>query len=209
MSTVLPGSSRFAPVGTSSPTGARRRSVRVAPAAAASGASSGSSRMNSCRPFSIEIPLVTQSRSTRRHAGGKRPPCGRHADERDGRLERQRGRHVRDDRDPLLALPGARRVEDRDDVLAPVAQHAAHRLAVVRVAGEALGEDQQAPLRRAVSRHRGPAPPTGPASRPRTRRRGTDPRRSAGSRRGRRGRREGPRRSPPRFRGPTRPCSRA
>ena len=73
--TILPGTSRFAPLGTSRSSGGRRRSVSVAPDSRASGASSGSSRRNWCRPFSIPIPFVTQSRRISRQAGGNRPPC--------------------------------------------------------------------------------------------------------------------------------------
>ena len=79
------------------------------------------------------------------------PPGGREAaalggdpDERDGRAQRERRRDVGDDRIPLLGLPRPGRVEDPDDVLAAVAEDAAHRLAVVRIAGEALGQDEQA-----------------------------------------------------------------
>ncbi len=74
-----------------------------------------------------------------------------------------------------------------------IGEHAPRGLAVVRVAREALGEDQQ-PLRRA--RHRDPVSRTAPGRRRRRRRPATGRRRSAGSRRGRRGRRAARRRSP-------------
>ena len=50
---------------------------------------------------------------------------------------------------PSCVSPARVRVEDRDDLLGPVAHHAAGRLPVVRVGREALGEDQQ-PTRRAT-----------------------------------------------------------
>ena len=77
---------------------------------------------------------------------GSRPrrarPSGRIASPR-----RRRRRSARRD----SSRPAARRVEDRDDVLAAVAHDAAHRLPVVRVRREALGEDQ-----RSAPRHQGP-----------------------------------------------------
>ena len=67
--------SRFAPVGTLSPAGGLRRSRSSTPCRAASAASSGSSEMNSCRPFSTSSPAAMQPFSSSRHAGGKRPPA--------------------------------------------------------------------------------------------------------------------------------------
>ncbi len=78
-------------------------------------------------------------------------PCGRERaalrgdpDERHGRLEAKRLAHGGDDRKAVHRLARVLRVEDRDDVLAPVAQHATHRLAVVRVGRIALCEDEHA-----------------------------------------------------------------
>ena len=124
---------------------------------------SGSSARNWCRPFSMSSPFRMQSRSRSRQAGGKRPPCVATPTRAVVGSQRQGRGDVRDDRHTLLRLPRTRRVEDRDDVLAAVAQHPAHRLAVVRVAGEALGENQE-PSRRA-SRHRDRAPRTAPGRR--------------------------------------------
>src|SRR5215472_15453800 len=66
-----------------------------------------------------------------RSAGGRRR-----------RAERERVGDGADDRDALLRLARPRRVEDRGDVVPPVAEHAAHRLPVVRVAREPLSEQQ-------------------------------------------------------------------
>jgi hypothetical protein len=138
----LAGHLEIRPLGTSRSSGGRRRSVSVAPDARASGASSGSSRRNWCRPFSIPIPFGTQSRRiSARPAGTGRPAC-RDTDERHGRCERQRSGDVGDDRHaparpPPASSRGSRR-RPRGGSAAP-----AHGLAVVRVVREALGEDQQ------------------------------------------------------------------
>src|SRR5207237_2621006 len=97
-----------------------------------------------------------------RAGGQQRPPVGGElaalrddADERGRRLERKRLLDRGDDRDAVLALPRPRRVEDRDHVVASIAEDAVHRLAVVRVLRIALGEYEIALL----------APPAGAASR--------------------------------------------
>ena len=64
------------------------------------------------------------------------------ADERGRRPVRERLVEPADDRHAVLGLPRSLRVEDRDHVLGPVTEDAPHRLPVVRVAGEALSEDQ-------------------------------------------------------------------
>ena len=138
--------------------------------------------------------------------GGREPPAGgRDADERRRRVVGERLLDRADDREALLGLPRPRRVEDRDDLLGPVAKHAARGLPVVRVAGEPLRQDQEPTL----AGHRAPVPSRGAGCRSRTRRPARGRRRAGGSRRGRRGRtgsRCGRRR---RCRDPTRPCSRA
>src|SRR5205085_7011664 len=99
----------------------------------------------------------------------------RDADERRRRAERQRLLDRADDRQAVLALARARGVEDGDDVVAAVAQDAAGRLAVVRVAGEALSEDEIALRLQLRDRVR----VAGAGRRRGTRRRGRDPRRGA------------------------------
>src|SRR5581483_8963141 len=64
------------------------------------------------------------------------------ADERSVRLERERLLDAADHRHARAVLAGPAGVEDRGDAVAPVAEDAPHRLSVVRVAGEALREDQ-------------------------------------------------------------------
>ena len=54
-----------------------------------------------------------------------------------------------DDRDSVVRLPRPGRVEDRDHRVRPVADDAAHRLAVVRVVREALAEDEESSRPRA------------------------------------------------------------
>ena len=67
------------------------------------------------------------------------------ADEGRVRAERQPLLDGLHDADAVLRVPGLpRRVEDRRDVVAAVAEHAPHRLAVMRVGAEALSEDQVA-----------------------------------------------------------------
>ena len=89
------------------------------------------------------IPFVTQSRRISRQAGGNRPPCVATPTSATVGASGSAAATSATIGTPSSLLAGPRRVEDRDDVLAAVAQHAAHRLAVVRVAREALGEDQQ------------------------------------------------------------------
>ena len=82
-----------------------------------------------------------------RQAGGKRPPVRRDADERGRRRRaRARPRRCRRSGSPRGVSPARSRVEDRDDLLGPVAEHAARRLPVVRVGGVALREDQEPTL---------------------------------------------------------------
>ena len=67
----------------------------------------------------------------------------RNADERGVRVELERVVDAADDRHAVLGVSRrAGRVEDRYDVVAPVAQHPARRLAVMRIGAEALGQDQ-------------------------------------------------------------------
>ena len=94
--------------------------------------------------------------------GREAPARGGDADERRRRLVAEGLLDRADDRDAALGLPRSGRVEDRDDGSLAVGEDAARGLAVVRVAGEALGEDQQS-LRRA--RHRVPVSRTAPARR--------------------------------------------
>ena len=93
-----------------------------------------------------------QARRSARRAGGS-ALLGCHADEGDLRVEREGRIDITHDRDSGLLLPGANRVEDRHDVLTAIAQQPVHRLPVMPVGGEALGEDQ-----RALTRSQGRAP---------------------------------------------------
>ena len=95
---------------------------------------------------------------------GREPPAdGRYADERGGRMERQRRGDIAHDRHVPLVLTDARRVENGHDVVRAVPQDAVHRLGPMRIAREALCEDQEASRR--ATRHRGQALPTAPAPR--------------------------------------------
>src|SRR5262249_23845449 len=69
---------------------------------------------------------------------------GGDADDGGGRAERQRVFDRAHDPDPVLRLAGACRVDERDDGRQAVADAPARRLAVVRVAGEVLGQDEVA-----------------------------------------------------------------
>ena len=117
---------------------------------------------------------------------------GGDADERRRRARRRARRRSsrRSGRRPASPPPASSRGSRRPAARRRRARRG--RLAVVRVAGEALGEDQQ-PLRRLDTESR----PVGgaPGRRRRTRRPATGRRRSAGCRRGRRGRRAARRRS--------------
>ena len=89
-------------------------------------------------------PARIASFSSSRHAGGKRPPCVATPTSAAVGSYAQRLGDRADDREAVLASRPARvRVEQRDDVLGAVAHHAARGLAVVRVGGAALGEDQE------------------------------------------------------------------
>ena len=97
---------------------------------------------------------------------GRREPAAdrRDTDERSVWREGHRGLDVAHDRHASLLLADPGRVEDDDDVVRAVAQHAVHRLGPVWIAREALGEDQQPS--RSATRHRGLVPLTAPARRP-------------------------------------------
>ena len=64
------------------------------------------------------------------------------ADERGVRTEGERVVDGADDRDTVLALAGALRVEHRDDRVAPVTHDSARGLRVVRIVRELFSEDQ-------------------------------------------------------------------
>jgi hypothetical protein len=78
-------------------------------------------------------------------APGRReaPALGGDADEGCGRREGERVVDRRDDRNAALRLPSPLRVEQRHDRPPAVREHAAARLAVVRIGGEPFGQDQQ------------------------------------------------------------------
>ena len=73
--TIVPGTSRFAPVAVESPSGGRRRSRSSTPCRAASARSSGSSARKTWSPFSMSSPPAMQDFRSSIQAGGKRPPC--------------------------------------------------------------------------------------------------------------------------------------
>ena len=163
VSTIRAGIVRFAPVGTSRSAGGRRRSRSSTPWCAAS-----SHELRVVREELVQAVLDVQAggdAALEQLAPGRREAAalGRDADDRGRRPEGERVVHRGDDRDAALRLPRARRVEERDDLPLSVGEHAAGGLPVVRVAGEALGEEQQA-LRR--GRHRAPAVRKGPGRRP-------------------------------------------
>ena len=128
----------------SGPGGGLRRSRSSTPCSRASSASSGSSETNSCRPFSTSSPAriaVLQELAPRRR---EPPALRRDADERRRRLVLPRLFDAAHDGEAVLRVARrALRVEDRDDVLGPVAHHPARGLAVVRVGRMPLREDQQ------------------------------------------------------------------
>ena len=144
--------------------------------------------------------------SSSRQAGGKRPPCVATPTSAVVGSKHSASSTERDDRDAALHLSGARRVEHATTGRSPVREHAARRLAVVRIPGEALRQDQQRSdccdtETRLLGRNLDAVGE-----------RDSGPRilaRAAGCRRGRRGRRAARRRSRRRSRAPTRSCSRA
>ena len=96
-----------------------------------------------------DVQAVLEIESSRDTCAQQRAPVRRKAsalsddpDERGVRVEAKRVVDARDDRDAVLGLAGALRVEDRGDGLTPVAHDAAQGLAVMRVLGELLGEDE-------------------------------------------------------------------
>ena len=73
---IRAGTSRFAPVGTFSPSGGRRRSRSSTPCRAASSTSSGVVHEVLVQPvLDVEPGRDRAALSSSRHAGGKRPPC--------------------------------------------------------------------------------------------------------------------------------------
>ena len=109
--------------------------------------------------------------------GREAAALGGDADERRRRAEGEAVLDRADDRDALVALARALGVDDRHGRVGAVLHDPAHRLAVVRVAALALGEDQQ---RLTSARHcqapaarPGPDPPTASGSRRPARRRAT------------------------------------
>ena len=143
MCTICAANCRFSPVGSRAPQAggaghaARRHAARrVAPAR-------GRPPRNSCNPFSTDRPARMHAAQEHAPGGREAAPLSRDADERDGRPEHERTppRRRRSGRRP--PRPGTLGVEDRDDVVAAVAEDAVHRLAVVRVGRVPLGEDQQ------------------------------------------------------------------
>ncbi len=134
----------------SGPAGAGSRRSRC-PRAAAAAANSGSSPRNVCSPDRTSRPAaiaVEDDRPPRR----RQPAAGRRdADQQRVGRARQRERLVerRDDRDVVAGqvrvdvLAGLRRIEDRDDVVASVADDAVRGLGVVG-AELPFGEDDEA-----------------------------------------------------------------
>src|SRR5581483_10656077 len=107
--------------------------------------------------------LLQQLAPLRREA-----PAGRcDAHDGGGRPERKRVRRRRDDRQAVLLLPGPGRVDERDGRGEPVPDDPARGLAVVRVAGVVLGQDQIALLAHAAQSTRG-RPPAAPPARVRS-----------------------------------------
>ena len=75
-----------------------------------------------------------QALSSSRQAGGKRPPVVATPTSAVVGSKASASSTRADDREAVLRLPRPLRVEDRDDLLGPVAHDAARGLAVVRVA---------------------------------------------------------------------------
>ena len=141
VSTIVAGSSRFSPVGHVQ-TGGRLAQVAQLDAVLAR-------ELDQLRVVAQELvqavldvepardAALQELAPRRREAAARRGD----ADERRRRVEAERVVDGADDRDPLVGLPRPLRVEDRDDRVGAVANDAAHRLAVVRIAGLALSED--------------------------------------------------------------------
>ena len=136
---------RFSPVGTLRPAGGLRRSRSSTPCSRGERDSSGSSETNSCRPLSTSSPAAMQSFEQVAPRRREAPALRRDADER-GRRRRAaaRRRRVATTGKPSTVSRRSRRVEDRDDVVGPVAHHAASGLAEVRIARAPFGEDRGA-----------------------------------------------------------------
>ncbi len=88
------------------------------------------------------MPLTMHCFRSSIHAGREASALRGHTDERRRRRERKRVLDRADDRNAVVALAHSLRVEDGDDVVAPVTENSERRLPVVRVGGEALSEDQ-------------------------------------------------------------------
>ena len=140
--TMRASSCRFSPVGTSRSGG---RPAQVAELDAVS-----RSELGQLRVVGDElVQAVLEIEALRDAALQQLAPRGREAatlrrdaDERGRRVEAERVVDAPDDRDAVVRLSRARRVEDRDDRLGAVREDAARGLAVVRVVRATLSEDQ-------------------------------------------------------------------
>ena len=95
----------------------------------------------------LEVQTVLDATLQQRAPVGGEPAALRDdTDERGVRLQRKRIVDGGDDRNAVHRFAGVRRVQNRDDGLAPVAQDAAQRLAVMGVLRELLREDHVALL---------------------------------------------------------------
>jgi len=92
----------------------------------------------------LDVPALADA-GLQELAPGRREAAalGGHAHERGRRVEAEGLVDGADDRDAGMGLPRPARVEDGDDVVAAVAEDAAHRLPVVRVVRESLSEYEQ------------------------------------------------------------------
>ena len=107
VSTIVPGTARFAPVAVERSAGGRRRSRSSTSWRAASSASSGSSARKTCSPFSMSSPLAMQLFRISDPLGREAPSLRRDTDERGRRVEAERVVDARDDRHAVLDLARA------------------------------------------------------------------------------------------------------
>ena len=147
VSTIRAGTRRFSPVGTFRPSGGRRRSRSSTPWRRGE---LGELRVvgdelvqavldvEAARDAAPRGARATWAGSGRRRWRRRRPPSSARSGVRS--VDRA------DDRDAVLHLAGPGRVEERDDRRQAVVDDPARRLAVVRVAGEVLGQDEVALL---------------------------------------------------------------
>ena len=206
MRTIVASTSRFSPVAVERSAGGRRRSRSSTPCSRGELAQLGIVGEELVQAV-LDVEAVLDAGAQQLAPRGREAAAlRRDADERRRRPERQRlldGR--RRSGTPSSRLPGARRVEDRDDVVA--AGSGGRRASSCRSAGRPRSPRRGSGTASCDTESR--ARRTEAGRRRRTRRPATGRARAGGCRRGRRGRRGSRPARRPRSRAPTRSCSRA